>query len=289
MSWRTVVISTRSKLDLKLGYLVIRSDEVKRIFLDEIAVLIIENPAVSLTGCLIEALTEKKIKVIFCDSKRSPAAELLPYYGSHDSSKKIRIQTGWTEEVKGAVWTEIVSDKIKKQAYVLNECNCFDGAKLLQSYLNEMEYCDASNREGHAAKVYFNALFGKKFARDNNDPVNAALNYGYSILLAAFNREVTACGYITQIGLHHSNVFNEFNLSSDLMEPYRPLVDRAVKSMMPEIFGKEERYQLVDILNKNVNIGGKSNTVLNSISIYVRSIFKVLETGALGKILFYEL
>lgn len=289
MSWRTVVISTRSKLDLKLGYLVIRSDEVKRIFLDEIAVLIIENPAVSLTGCLIEALTEKKIKVIFCDSKRSPAAELLPYYGSHDSSRKIRIQTDWTEEIKDAVWTEIVSEKIRKQASVLNECNCFDGAKLLQSYLNEMEYCDASNREGHAAKVYFNALFGKKFARDNNDPINAALNYGYSILLAAFNREVTGCGYITQIGLHHSNVFNEFNLSSDLMEPYRPLVDRAVKSMMPEIFGKEERYQLVDILNQYVNIGGKSNTVLNSIGIYVRSIFKVLETGALEKILFYEL
>lgn len=110
MSWRTVVISTRSKLDLKLGYLVIRSDDVGRIFLDEIAVLVIENPAVSLTGCLIEALTEKKIKVIFCDSKRSPTAELVPYYGSHDSSRKIRIQTGWKEVNKGAVWTAIVLD-----------------------------------------------------------------------------------------------------------------------------------------------------------------------------------
>lgn len=289
MSWRTVVISTRSKLDLKLGYLVIRSDDVRRIFLDEIAVLVIENPAVSLTGCLIEALTEKKIKVIFCDSKRSPTAELVPYYGSHDSSRKIRIQTGWKEVNKGAVWTAIVTEKIKKQSAVLYEWECYDEVKQLQSYLDELEYCDTSNREGHAAKVYFNALFGKAFARDNNDPVNAALNYGYSILLSAFNREITTCGYITQIGLHHSNVFNEFNLSSDLMEPYRPLVDRTVKSMMPEMFSKEERYQLVDILNKSVNIDGKSNTVLNSIGIYVRSVFKSLETDNAEQVLFYEL
>ena len=72
MSWRTIIISSQSKLDYKMGFLVIRTDEVKRVYLDEIAILVIENPAVSLTGCLIEALTEKKIKVVFCDSKRSP-------------------------------------------------------------------------------------------------------------------------------------------------------------------------------------------------------------------------
>ena len=87
MSWRTVVISTRCKLDLKMGCLVIRGEDTKRIFLDEIAVLMIENPAVSLTGCLLEALVEKKVRVIFCDGKRSPLAELAPYYGAHDCSR----------------------------------------------------------------------------------------------------------------------------------------------------------------------------------------------------------
>lgn len=82
MSWRTVVITSRCKLDLKMGYLVIRGGEVKRIFLDEIGLLMIENPAVSLTGCLLEAMMQKKIKEIFCDGKRSPLAELIPYYGS---------------------------------------------------------------------------------------------------------------------------------------------------------------------------------------------------------------
>ena len=81
MSWRTVVITKRAKLDLKTGYLVVRcEDDVKKVHLDEIAVLIIENTAVSITGCLIAALSEKKIKVIFCDAKRDPSCELVSYY-----------------------------------------------------------------------------------------------------------------------------------------------------------------------------------------------------------------
>ena len=90
MSWRTVVISNRCKLDTKMGYMVIRGEDTSRIFLDEIAIVMIENPAVSLTGCLLEALNERKIRVVFCGAKRSPIAELVPYYGSVDSSGKIR-------------------------------------------------------------------------------------------------------------------------------------------------------------------------------------------------------
>lgn len=115
MSWRTVVITTRCKLDLKMGFLVVRGEETKRIYLDEIALLMIENPAVSLTGCLLEALVEKKVRVIFCDEKRSPLAELSPYYGSFDCSRKIKLQQEWNEDIKGAVWTDIVSEKIKNQ------------------------------------------------------------------------------------------------------------------------------------------------------------------------------
>lgn len=121
MSWRTVVITNRCKLDYRMGYMVIRGDEIKRVFADEIAVLVIENPAVSFTGCLMETLIEKKVKVIFCDSKRNPVSELVPHHGSHDSSLKIRMQASWSEEVKNAVWTEIVSEKIRKQAEFLFE------------------------------------------------------------------------------------------------------------------------------------------------------------------------
>lgn len=116
MSWRTVIISSRCKLDLKMDSMVIRGEETKRIFLDEIAILLIENPAVSMTGCLLEALIEKKIRVIFCDSKHSPIAELNPYYGSHDTSRKIKVQTSWDDSVKGMDFTRsFFSDEVITQ------------------------------------------------------------------------------------------------------------------------------------------------------------------------------
>lgn len=115
MSWRTVVVSSRCKLDTKMGYMVIRGEEVCRIFLDEIAVVILENPAVAMTGCLLSELMERKIKVVFCDDRHMPQGELVPYYGSHDTSRKIRTQIAWDESVKGAVWGEIVAEKIRQQ------------------------------------------------------------------------------------------------------------------------------------------------------------------------------
>lgn len=112
MSWRTVVIAQRAKLDLKLGYLVVRAEEAtNKINIDEISALIIENTAVSITGCLLSELVERKVKVIFCDNKRNPSSELVAYYGSHDCSAKIRKQVQWTEDMKAYVWTQIVSEK----------------------------------------------------------------------------------------------------------------------------------------------------------------------------------
>lgn len=197
MSWRTVVISNRCKLDLNMGYMVVRGEETKRVFLDEIAILIIENPAVSLTCCLLQELTVKKIRIIFCDSRRNPYGELQPYDGSHDCSLKIRKQIGWTDFIKKTVWTSIVAEKIRNQAYILKQFGHEAEYEMLQEYIKELAFYDETNREGHAAKVYFNSLFGMDFSRGQDDPINAALNYGYSLILSAFNREVTLNGYLS--------------------------------------------------------------------------------------------
>lgn len=179
MSWRTVVISKRAKLDMKTGYLVVRSEEeTHKINLDEISVLIIENTAVSITGCLISALTDKKIKVIFCDEKRDPTCELVSLYGSPDTSAKLRKQITWDDDVKAYIWSEIIAEKIRKQTEFLEESGKSDEAALLKKYIEELELGDVTNREGHAAKVYFNALFGKEFTRSQECVTNAALNYG---------------------------------------------------------------------------------------------------------------
>lgn len=196
MSWRVVVITKRAKLDLQLGKMVVRSDETVRIVLSEISTIIIESTAVSLTTSLIAELAKRKIKVIFCDEKRNPSCELVNYYGSHDTSNKVRRQIVWKQNTKEAVWTEIVTEKIRKQKELL-EALGKEEAALLASYLKEIEWNDETNREGHAAKVYFNALFGMDFTRTEDNFINAALNYGYSIILSAFTREVVANGYIT--------------------------------------------------------------------------------------------
>jgi len=290
MSWRTVVISNRCKLDTRMGYLMIRGEDVQRVFLDEIAMLIIENPAVCLTGCLIEALTERKIKVIFCDSSRSPICETAPYYGSHDTTDRIRQQIRWDREFCGSVWQSIICEKIRQQAKLLEATGHIPESDLLRSYLNQVRPDDTTNREGHAAKVYFNALFGMKFKRGADDPINSALNYGYSLLLSAFNREVTSSGYLTQIGLFHDNMFNHFNLSSDLMEPFRPLIDRTVRRLpgTNTDFGKEEKHALLSALNEEVKIDGTMQTVWNAVRIYTKSVFRALEEKDIRFIKFAE-
>lgn len=286
MSWRVVVITKRAKLDLQLGKMVVRSDETVKIVLSEISTILIESTAVSLTTSLIAELAKRKIKVIFCDEKKNPSCELVNYYGSHDTSNKVRRQIAWKQSTKEAVWTEIVTEKIRKQKELL-DASGKEEAALLSSYLREIVWNDETNREGHAAKVYFNALFGMDFTRTEDNYINAALNYGYSIILSAFTREVVANGYITQLGLFHDNMFNQFNLASDLMEPFRILVDREVTEMELLQFEHEEKMQLVNILNQEIQIDGKTQYVNNAIKIYCKSVFDALEEDDSSLIRFY--
>lgn len=287
MSWRTVIISSRCKLDLKMGYLVVRGENVKRIYLDEIGVLLIENPAVALTGCLLSALAEKKIKVIFCDNQHMPQSELIPVQGSYDSARKIKAQIGWDEMTKGVVWGEIIRQKIQHQALFLSQLGFVREENMLKGYLSQLEFQDATNREGHAAKVYFNAVFGMEFSRSGASAINSALDYGYTIVLSAFNREISACGYLTQLGLHHDNGMNPFNLGSDLMEPFRICVDRVVYRGNFLEFGKEEKRKVLAVLNESVSIQDSRQTVFNAIGIYVRSVFDALNQADPTQIRFY--
>ncbi len=161
-------------------------------------------------------------------------------------------------------------------------------AELVKSYIGQVEPADASNREGHAAKVYFNALFGMEFTRSEDSPINSALNYGYSLILSAFNREIAANGYLTQLGIFHDNMFNHFNLSSDLMEPFRIIADRYVKASMPQEFGKDEKHYMWRILENTVVIDGSLQMVSNAIKIYTHSVFEAINDNDPFKIKFYS-
>ena len=229
------------------------------------------------------------MKVIFCDTKRNPIAELIPHHGSHDSSAKIRVQITWNQITKDNIWRDIVSEKIRKQADFLLEIGHEEQAMMLSEYTGQIELADATNREGHAAKVYFNALFGMDFTRSADIPINAALNYGYSMILSAFNREVCANGYLTQLGIFHDNMFNHFNLSSDLMEPFRVLVDRMVYRMQPTEFGKEEKHEMWKLLDQKVEIDGQNQFVMNAIKIYTKSVLDAINEGDSSGMKFYNM
>lgn len=160
---------------------------------------------------------------------------------------------------------------------------------MLLTYMEEVQLADVSNREGHAAKVYFNALFGMDFTRSADNAINAALNYGYSLILSAFNREVSSNGYLTQLGIFHNNMFNHYNLSCDIMEPFRILVDRMVYDMKPVNFDKNEKHFMWSLLDNRVMIDGQNQFVLNAIRIYTRSVFDAINDKDSSKIKFYSI
>lgn len=287
MSFRTIVISNQCKLSYKNNYMLIKNEKLNMIHLSEINTVVIDTNLVSITAILLCEMMNRKIKVIFCDERHNPKGEVVSYFGSHNTSKKILAQTKWNQKTKDSIWKEIISQKIQNQSLVLYK-NEKENWKKLLGYIDEIQEGDKTNREGHSAKVYFNSLFGLDFTRDKNCDINHALDYGYSILLSSFNKEIVANGYLTQLGIHHKNEYNYFNLSSDLMEPFRPLVDKIVYENIDKEFDKEYKLKLIDMLNLKVKINDGNYYLTNAISLYTNAIFKALEKEDISQILNME-
>lgn len=288
MGWRIIVVTKRAKISYSLGYMVIRGMETHKVFMDEVETVMVDSTAVSLTAAWLHECMKRKIKVIFCDEKRNPEGELLSYAGTVDASCCLRTQIHWNLADKRSVWQSIVMDKIHKQADVLGNHGKQRESELLKTYETQVEPGDDTNREGFAAKVYFGALWGNTFSRNNEGAVNGAMNYGYAILLSACNREIVSTGYSTKLGIFHDNTYNPFNLGCDLMEPFRPLVDEVVMELKPKIVGKEEKERLINILNDKVYIAQKERTVMQAIGIYCRSVIHAVNEGKPELIKRYE-
>ena len=286
MGFRTVVVNSRSKLEYRLNYLVVRGETEKRVFINEINTLIVQSTAVSLTAALLSELVKNNVKIIFCDEKCNPAAELLPYYSAHNTSKRIKIQTKWSDEIKGEVWKRIIRRKILTEKEVLFRRGYSDEAEILAAYSDEVERGDLTNREGHAAKVYFNRILSDGETRRSGGFLNGCLNYGYAVLLSAINREIAASGYLTQIGIWHDNEFNQFNLGSDLIEPLRTVVDETALKI--ENGDKGFKRIMANVLNLEAKFDGKQTTFDVALRQYVRSVLFALETGDADAVKFPE-
>lgn len=271
MSFRTVVITKQSKISYKNRFLVVKQDnDEKYIHLSEIDTIIVDSISVSISAYLLKEIADAKINMIFCDEKHNPFGELSPYYSRHNTSKKIKDQIGWKQAKKDKLWSKIVKNKIVNQSMLLQKIGA-PKSELVLSYVEEVVDGDKTNREGHSAKVYFNSLFGNKFVRNNNDKTNAALNYGYAILLSTVNKEVISNGYLTQLGIHHKNEFNEFNLTCDLMEPFRIIIDNFVYYNQARELDTNYKLDIVNIFNNVYKYQGKNYVLKDIIAMYVKS------------------
>lgn len=275
--FRNIVIANPCKLQYKGGYMVVRrEDDTTKVHLSEISSVVLQSNQVFVSAYLLSELAKAKVAFVVSDEKCDPVGQYLPLYGAHNTSKRISEQLDWGEPVKKRVWQRIVRDKIAHQADVLHARAREEQGRMLRDIVAEVRSGDTTNREGHAARLYFSSLFGPSFSRDEDTSLNAALNYGYAVLLSSVNREIVARGYLTQVGICHRNEFNQFNLSCDFMEPFRPLVDRVVFDNFDGDFTKETKLILVDMLNHGIAYRGGTYRVGSVISLYVADCFKAL-------------
>lgn len=285
MGFRTIIIDSHSKLEYSLNYLIFKTAETtKRILLDEINNVIVTSTAVAITTSLLSELSKRKINVVFCDEKRNPISELVPIYDNYNSFKKINEQIQWDRNACNNVWAKIVKQKILNQANSLYKRDKIDIANQLVEYANDVESGDITNREGHAAKVYFNNIYNAGFCRNDDSVINAYLNYGYSLLLSLITRTIVSYGYLTQLGIHHRGETNPFNLASDIIESFRFLVDDKVFELDENDFNFKDK--MIDLLNVNVIIEGKQQSLFNAVSIHFLSVVDAIRNNNPNKIKF---
>ena len=276
MGWRSVIITQHAKLTYSMQMMIVQTrDGINQIPIEDINLLLVSTTQAVITSALISKLAQNQTKVIFVDEKDNPVVETAIYYPGARNMAKLKKQFNWDEHLKEVLWTRIVSQKIKNQIAVL--ANYHLNKDEVQDELDQLEINDESNREAIAARKYFMLLFDKDFVRRDTSAINAALDYGYAILLSSFNREIVMNGYLTYFGIHHCSQENQFNLASDLMEPFRPFVDywvkahEKIKELTPDI-----KYGLVELLSLEIKFNGKKTLLTNAITVYVRECLKFL-------------
>ena len=228
---RSLVFSSAVSLSLKNSQLVVvykdNPEDRRTMPIEDIGCVVIENQMTTMTMPLINALADANVAVAVCNAKGMPNAMLHGFGTNTTQGETLRNQINAGEVLKKQLWKQIVEAKIKNQALLLNKLGK-NGDKLKQFYMN-VRSGDSDNREGIAARLFWQELFGNGFIRDREAPgVNALLNYGYTILRAATARSLVASGLLPAVGLFHHNRSNAFPLADDVMEPYRPFVDEVV-------------------------------------------------------------
>lgn len=277
MGFRVVLIENEVNIRVKLDNLVVQKGE-KDIWIpiDDISMLIIDNLQIGITARMLCTLAVHHVGVVFCNQEHLP----IGYYSSYDNhsriSKVLGFQVERTDEFYDLFWREIVREKIRNQSQVLEKLEKNqETIDKLYHYAQEVTEGDKDNREAHAAKIYFNELMGTTFSRGNEDLLlNSGLDYGYAVLRSYLAKLCVGYGLNSQLGIHHHNEYNRFNLVDDLIEPFRPLVDYYVYHLLDgeEYFTSEHRHKIVNFLNHKILYKKKKMYLSNAMEEYVSNI-----------------
>lgn len=278
---RTLVIQDACSIHTQAERLVVSNHQADRsVPLSDIASVMIEHPQIRLSSPLLAKCAEHNIAVIACDDKRIPCGVFLPFNTHSVVSRRIQEQIQLPRSVKDALWSKIVLAKITNQSKVLAAHGKADAASRLLDCGMMILPGDRTNIEGIAAREYFTALFGADFSRENGSVINAGLNYGYAVVRATVARTIVAAGLQPALGLHHCNQFNQFNLADDVIEPFRPVVDRVVLTNCLEVveFNSVVKRELLSVLAEKVRVQGRQYVLPDAIEVMVADLVRCIES-----------
>lgn len=306
---RTLYFGNPSYLSLRNGQLVLRLPEVSKnetlpetfkreaertIPVEDIGVVVLDHSQITITQGLLEALLENNCAVITCDRNRLPVGLMLPLCGNTTQNERFRHQLTASQPLKKQLWQQTIQQKIANQAAVLESRGIV--ARNMRAWIADVRSGDADNMEARAAAYYWSALFPELvgFRRDREgEPPNNLLNYGYAIVRAVVARSLVISGLLPTWGIHHHNRYNAYCLADDVMEPYRPYVDRLVCDIMASgvdytTLTTDLKAKLLSLPVVEVNIQGRRSPLMVAVAQTTASLYKCF-SGELRKIVYPEM
>lgn len=279
MVWHSVVISNPAKLSRHNFSLRIEQEEAAQVPFEDIAIIVLNHRAISLTHPVLSACAEYGVGLFSTGENYQPNGVFMPFLQHSRTVKVMRQQLALDKPTAKRTWTIIVKSKI------LNQAECLDlasqvGADYLRALAQKVRSGDPDNIESQASAFYFKSLFGKGFHRAGINATNSALNYGYAILRGSICRVLVSYGFWPALGLHHRSEQNAFNLADDIIEPFRPLVDLFVKTnfeLNNHDLSSQDKASLVGLLHYDMAIKGGTSSTLVAIDRFAASLGRVLE------------
>ncbi|MDP2183483.1 MAG: type II CRISPR-associated endonuclease Cas1 [Actinomycetota bacterium] len=272
MAFRTVVISNEAELHVHSDQLIAVQGQSYWIPLEDIAVLVLENPRIWLSSAALSLIAASGVAVAVCDDKHMPTGILLPHCRHSRQLAATRQQLAASLPQKKRLWQRLIVSKVRNQALCLQALD-LPGAEKLEEYAGRVVSGDATGVEGTAARYYFARLMPGVKRHSGHDP-DGALDYGYAVVRAAVARALVGHGLYPAVGIHHDSQLNAFNLADDLLEPFRPFVDLVAVREQASVNNKEGRMALVSTLNAPCRIGDRQHSVLTGVEEVAASLMR---------------